>query len=114
MAWLPGRRADATLALVSLLILGGLVLLPQFGPTVADQPAVMAWHGRITALLDPHRPDPTGAGQGFLPDARVLLLEGPRTGQEVDAYLQGPGGQQDNTGYRLGEDVVVTFNETGD
>lgn len=73
-----------------------------------------AYHGRIVALLDPHRPDPDGAGGGFLPDSRVVLLEGPQTGQEVEAYLQGPGGQPDNTGYRVGEDVVVTFTQTGD
>ena len=104
------RTSGATfrLTLLSLAILGVLVLLPNFGPTLTGPAAVVAWHGRVTAILDPHRPDPTGAGSGFLPDARVLLLEGPQAGQEVEAYRQGPGGQQDSNAYRVGEDVVVT------
>ena len=32
----------------------------------------------------------------------------------MEAYLEGPGGQQDTTGYRVGEEVVVTFTQTGD
>jgi uncharacterized membrane protein len=42
------------------------------------------------------------------------MLEGPDAGREVEAYLQGPGGQQDTTGYRVGEDVLVTSTLTGD
>ncbi|MEA2606054.1 MAG: hypothetical protein QOI00_811 [Chloroflexota bacterium] len=94
--------------LLSLAILAALVLLPNFGPTLGGSAPVVAWHARVTAILDPHRPDPTGSGGGFLPDARVLLLEGPLAGTEVEAYRQGPGGQQDGNAYRVGEDVVVT------
>jgi uncharacterized membrane protein len=97
---------------VALLLL--VLLLPDLGPPVTEQQVLTAYHGRIVALLDPHRPDPTNAGGGFLPDSRVVLLEGPQTGQEVEAYLQGPGGQRDTTGYRVGDDVVVTFTQTGD
>lgn len=100
-----------TIAGVLLLL---VLALPDLGPTVTERDVLAAYHGRVVALLDPHRPDPGGEGGGFLPDARVVLLEGPQAGQEVEAYLQGPGGQQDNTGYRVGEDVVVTFNKTGD
>jgi uncharacterized membrane protein len=101
-------RATTGLVLVSLAILGILAVLPPLGPTLEGRPAVTAWHGRVTALLDPHRPDPSGTGGGFLPDARVLLLEGPEAGREVDAYRQGPGGQQDSNAYKVGEDVVVS------
>lgn len=90
-----------------------VLLLPDLGPPVTEQQVLTAYHGRIVALLDPHRPDPTSSGGGFLPDSRVVLLEGPQAGQEVEAYLQGPGGQQDTTGYRVGDDVVVTFTQTG-
>jgi uncharacterized membrane protein len=105
-----GRPPDGTLrlTLLSLAILGVLMLLPNLGPTLSGPAPVVAWHGRVTGILDPHRPDPTGTGGGFLPDARVLLLEGPQAGVEVDAYRQGPGGQQDSNAYRVGEDVVVT------
>jgi uncharacterized membrane protein len=99
---------------ISIALLLLVLLIPNLGPPTTEQQALTAYHGRIVALLDPHRPDPTGAGGGFLPDTRVALLEGPQTGQEVEAYLQGPGGQQDTTGYRVGDDVVVTFTQTGD
>ncbi len=113
------RRAAAPLRLLILPAISGVLLLlvlalPDLGPPISGAPALTAYQGRIVALLDPGRPDPGGEGGGFLPDSRVLLLEGPRSGEEVEAYLQGPGGQQDNTGYRVGEDVVVTFNVTGD
>src|SRR5215210_7735796 len=109
----PSRRL-VVLPAISAALLLIVLALPDFGPSVTGPEALTAYHARIVALLDPHRPDPEGAAGGFLPDARVLLLEGPQSGHEVEAYLQGPGGQQDNTGYRLGEDVVVTFNATGD
>jgi uncharacterized membrane protein len=114
----PQPRLSRALRLVVLPAISGallllVLLLPDLGPPVTEQQVLTAYHGRIVALLDPHRPDPTGAGGGFLPDSRVVLLEGPQTGQEVEAYLQGPGGQQDTTGYRVGEDVVVTFTQTG-
>jgi uncharacterized membrane protein len=111
---LPPRSRAVVLLVVAAVLLLLVLALPDLGPPVTGPDVLSAYHARVVALLDPHRPDPSGEGGGFLPDARVLLLEGPQTGQQVDAYLQGPGGQQDNTGYRLGEDVVVTFNEMGD
>jgi uncharacterized membrane protein len=101
------------LPVISVALLLLVLLLPDLGPPATEQQVLTAYHGRIVALLDPHRPDPTGAGGGFLPDSRVVLLEGPQIGQEVEAYLQGPGGQQDTTGYRVGDDVVVTFTQAG-
>jgi uncharacterized membrane protein len=103
---------SVVLSAVSAVFLVVVVLLPNLAPSLAGPQVVQAWHGRVTALLDPHRPAPSGAGGGFLPDARVLMLEGPAAGQEVDAYLQGPGGQQDSNAYRVGEDVVVTFTDS--
>jgi uncharacterized membrane protein len=99
------------LSTVSAALLVVVLLLPNLAPSLAGPQVVQAYHGRLVALLDPHRPDPSGTGGGFLPDAQVLLLEGPEAGQTVEAYLQGPGGQQDSNGYRVGEDVVVTLTE---
>jgi uncharacterized membrane protein len=113
----PHRFGGPLRLLVLPAISGALLLLvlalPDLGPQVTTPDVLTAYHGRIVALLDPHRPDPTGTAGGFLPDSRVVLLEGPQAGHEVEAYLQGPGGQQDTTGYRVGEDVVVTFTESG-
>ena len=91
-----------------------VLLLPDIATPVSGPSVITASHGRIAALLDPHRPDPSGSGVGFLPDARVLLLDGPRANQDVEAYLQGPGGQQDADTYKVGEDVVVTFTRTSE
>jgi uncharacterized membrane protein len=91
-----------------------VLLLPNLAPSLTGPQVVQAYHGRITAILDPHRPDPSAPGGGFLPDAQVLLLEGPAAGQVIDAYLQGPGGQQDSNTYRVGEDVVVTITDSPD
>jgi len=105
-------RSTVILSAVSAALLLVVVLLPDLAKPVSGTPVMTAVHGRITARLDPHRPDPTGQGGGFLPDARVLLLEGPQSGQEVEAYLEGPGGQQNSDTYRVGEEVVVTFTAT--
>jgi uncharacterized membrane protein len=102
------------LPLISTVLLLLVLALPELGPRSSGPEVLSANHARIVALLDPHRPDPSGAGGGFLPDARVLMLEGPQSGREVEVYLQGPGGQQDNTGYRLGEDVLVSSTLTQD
>jgi uncharacterized membrane protein len=107
-------RSTIVLSAVSAALLLVVVLLPDLAKPVSGTPVMTAVHGRITARLDPHRPDPTGQGGGFLPDARVVLLDGPRTGQEVEAYLEGPGGQQNSDTYRVGEEVVVTFTATTD
>jgi uncharacterized membrane protein len=114
------RRAVATsrsaiiLSAVSAGLLLIVLLLPDLSTPVSGPAAVSAYHGRVTALLDPHRPDPTGQGGGFLPDARVLLFEGPNAGKEIEAYREGPGGQQDSDAYRVGEDVIVSFTATAD
>jgi uncharacterized membrane protein len=106
--------SSVVLSVLSLVLLLGVLLLPDLAPVASGPQVVHAWHGRITALLDPRRPDPSAPGGGFLPDARVLLLEGPDAGTEVEAYRQGPGGQQDSNAYRGGEDVVVTATDNPD
>jgi uncharacterized membrane protein len=111
---LPRPIRQLVLPAISGALLLLVLALPDLGPPATGPEVLAAYHARIVALLDPHRPDPSGSGGGFLPDARVLLLEGPQAGHEAEAYLQGPGGQQDNTGYIVGEDVVVTFNASGD
>jgi hypothetical protein len=46
-----------------------VLLLPNLTPSLTGPQVVQAYHGRITAILDPHRPDPSAPGGGFLPDA---------------------------------------------
>ena len=102
------RISAFAVPLVSIALIVGVLLLPDLGPKPTGPEPVAAYHARIVELLGSHRPNPNDPGAGFLPDARVLMLEGPNAGKQVDAYLEGPGGQQNATGYRAGEDVVVT------
>ena len=102
--------SSVALSAISLVLLAGVLLLPDLAPATGETQAVQAWHGRVTAILDRR----LAPGGGFLPDARVLLLEGPDTGKEVEAYRQGPGGQQDSDAYRVGEDVVVISTRSPD
>jgi len=111
---LPPSLRPAVLVAISAVLLLLVLALPDLGPTVSGPNVLSAHHARVVALLDPNRPDPRVDGVGFLPDARVLVLEGPDAGREVEAYLQGPGGQQDNGGYRVGEDVLVTSTLTAE
>lgn len=111
---LAASGSTVVLSAVSAALLLVVLLLPDIAKPLSGPSVITAYHGRITALLDPHRPDPSGQGGGFLPDARVRLLEGPKADQEIEAYLQGPGGQQDSSGYRVGEEVVVTLTRTAD
>jgi uncharacterized membrane protein len=104
----PSRLHAWVLPVVSAVLLIVVLLLPDLGPRASGPEPVAAYHARIVALLDPHRQNPADPGSGFLPDARVLMLEGPQSGREVEAYLEGPGGQQSGAAYRVGDEVVVT------
>jgi uncharacterized membrane protein len=102
------------LPLISLGLLVAVLLLPDLSPRTSAPAPVTAYHARIVALLPAHRPNPSDPASGFLPDSRVLMLEGPQAGSEVEAYLEGPGGQEVATGYRAGDEVVVTSTATPD
>jgi uncharacterized membrane protein len=108
----PSRLGAWALPLVSGALLIVVLLLPDLGPAPSGPEPVAAYHARIVALLDAHRPNTADPGSGFLPDSRVLMLDGPQAGQEVEAYLEGPAGQQSGAAYRVGDEVVVT--STGD
>lgn len=84
------------------LLLAGLFLLPDLGPAPTSESTVQLAHGRITELVE------TG-GDPSIPDSRVELLDGPRAGQTVEAYLEGPSGSQDVPRYLVGDEVVVSI-----
>ncbi|HEX5589818.1 MAG TPA: YibE/F family protein [Candidatus Limnocylindrales bacterium] len=98
-----GLRRNARALLVGGLLFAGLWLLPDLTPAPAVPPAIELAHGRIEAFLPADAEDPT------TPDVRVTVLAGPRAGTVLDAYLQGPAGQQDLPSYELGDEVIVSL-----
>lgn len=98
-------RAAAGLALVL-----GLLAIPDLGPgPVPGYRPVDALHGRIESIAA--APDATGPAA---PRAKVRLIDGPRAGELVDAWLTGPGGSQLVADYRPGDEVVVTITQAAD
>ena len=112
---MPERAFGGTRGLLPSLIAVGAILLlalmPNIGPQVAsDNQAVEALHGRIQAIVPRNADEPLRP-----PFAQVQILEGPKAGQVVQAYLEGPGGSQIVANYQTGDEVVVTttLDQTG-
>jgi len=99
-----GFRRNAAALLVGALLLLGLLLLPNLTPPPSSPPPVELAHGRIVAFI-PDTADPTGL------DVVVEVLEGPRAGELLEGYLQGPSGQQVGPAYRVGDEVVVSLSD---
>ena len=99
----PGLRRNARALLGGAVLLLGLWLLPDLAPPPAEPPPVQLAHGRIEAFLPVDPNDPS------LPDVRVVVLDGPRAGETLEGYVQGPAGQQALPDYRVGDEVVVSF-----
>jgi uncharacterized membrane protein len=98
---LRGLRRNARALLSGLVLLSAIALLPDLSPPPTQQPAVELLRGRIVELL-PSATDPT------LPDVRLLVTDGPRKGETLDGYLQGPSGQQELPRYVVGDEVVIS------
>jgi uncharacterized membrane protein len=96
-----GFRRNLPALLGGVILLIALVLLPDLGPRPTTESPVELLRGRLIELVDTYG-DPT------LPDARILVLSGPREGEIVEGYLEGPSGSQDMPRYELGSDVVVS------
>jgi uncharacterized membrane protein len=99
----------AVLGVVALIAL--IALLPDFAaPSGSGDGTVSAFRATIERIDEPA---PGGNGPA-VPMARVRLLDGPRSGEVLDAYLSGPGGSQVVARYAAGEEVVVTITQGPD
>jgi len=103
----PGPRLGGSLLAVvlGLLLLAGIWLLPDLGPT--DELPVVgqeSLHGRVVAEL--------GTDAAGLPLFAVEVLTGPSAGERVEAVVQDGSAALPGTvtrdPYRIGEEVVVT------
>ncbi len=106
----PGTEAVpfAGLRRHAVAIAGGLVLLvaigfllPDLSPPPTQPPPLVLFQGKIVAFLPPSD-DPSQ------PDVRILIEAGPRKGQTIDGYLQGPSGQEDLPRYQIGDEIIVS------
>jgi uncharacterized membrane protein len=96
-----GLRRNARALFAGGLLLLGLVLLPDLMPPPTGPATIELAHGRIEALLP-------NAGEGA-PNVRVVLVDGPRIGTQLEGYIEGPSGAEDLPAYAPGDEVVVTI-----
>lgn len=101
-----GLRRNARALLGGLMILFAIWLIPDLTPPSSAPPPVILVHARIVELL-------ATADQPGQPDARVMVVEGPDAGKMLDAFLQGPSGQEDVPRYGVGDEVIVNISQQG-
>jgi uncharacterized membrane protein len=102
-----GLRRNAPALFGGLVLLFVLSLIPDLTPPSSEPPPVVLVHARIVELLE------TGGVPGS-PDARVIVVDGPQAGTMLDAYLQGPSGQQEVPRYLVGDEVIVNISQQGE
>jgi uncharacterized membrane protein len=102
-----GLRRNAPALFGGLVLLFVLSIIPDLTPPSSEPPPVVLVHARIVELLD------TGGVPGS-PDARVTVVDGPQAGTMLDAYLQGPSGQQAVPRYAVGDEVIVNISQQGE
>ena len=93
------RRNACALAGGLILLLGIVFLVPDLSPPPTQPPAVELLRGTIVELLPPT--------DGTSPDVRLQITAGPRAGETVDGFLQGPSGSEDLPRYNVGDEVVI-------
>ena len=102
-----GLRRNAPALFGGLVLLFLLSLIPDLTPPSSEPPPVVLVHARVVELLA------TGGVPGS-PDARVIVVDGPEAGSMLDAYLQGPSGQQEVRRYAVGDEVIVNISQQGE
>lgn len=101
-----GLRRNATaLAGGLLLVLGIFLLVPDITPRPSELPPVQLVHGRIVELVPTTDPG--------TPDVRIEVLDpvegGPRRGDIVEGFLQGPSGLEARPEFDVGDEVIVNI-----
>lgn len=106
------RRNARALAGGAVLLALVFVVVPDIAPAPSGEVPVTLVRGRIVELLDPGDLDP-GA-----PDALVLVTQGieggPATGDELEAFLQGPTGLEARPDFDVGDEVIVNISTNPD
>jgi uncharacterized membrane protein len=104
------RRHARALITAIVLIVAVFFVFPDITPRSPELPPVQLVHGRIVELLQASDP-----GQ---PDVRIKVLEGiadgPKTGDVIDGFLQGPTGLESRPDFGVGDEVVVNISTAPD
>ena len=101
------RRNARALGGGLILLLGIAFLLPDLSPPPTQPPAVELLRGEILEFL------PSGV-DGTSPDVRLRVTAGPRAGETLDGFLQGPSGSEDLPRYEIGDEVVINASQEPD
>ena len=101
------RKNARALAGGLILLLAIAFLLPDLSPPPTQPPPVELLRGEIVEFL-PSGPDGTG------PDVRLKVTAGPRAGETLDGFLQGPSGEEDLPRYQVGDEVVINASQEPD
>ena len=101
-----GLRRHATALVAGLLIvLAIFVLVPDIAPRPSGLPPVQLVHGRILEIMPTVDPG--------TPDVRIEVLEGipdgPKTGDIVEGFIQGPSGLESRPEFVVGDEVIVNI-----
>ncbi|HEV8282028.1 MAG TPA: YibE/F family protein [Candidatus Limnocylindrales bacterium] len=101
-----GLRRNATALVAGLLIvLAIFVLVPDIAPRPTGLPPVELVHGRILEIMPTSDPG--------TPDVRIEVVEGipggPKTGDVVEGFIQGPSGLESRPDFKIGDDVIVNI-----
>ncbi len=102
-----GFRRNARALVGGFVLLVGLWLLPDLTPASSQPPPLTLAHARIVELLDTR-------DQPGRPDARVVVVDGPDAGTILEAFLQGPAGQQAVPDYQVGDEVIINTSQQGE
>jgi hypothetical protein len=105
------RNARALIGGALLLVLV-FVAVPDIAPAPGGDVPIQLVRGEIIQILDPGDLDP-GA-----PDALILVTQGieggPATGDELEAFLQGPSGLEARPDFDVGDAVIVQISTNPD
>jgi uncharacterized membrane protein len=97
-----GVRRHAVALAGAAILLVALWFLPDLAPPPTQASPVVLAHGRIVALI-PRAEGETG------PDVRIEVTGGPRDGEFLEGFTQGPSGSQFVPDYKVGDEVVVSL-----
>lgn len=99
------RRNAVALAAGIVIVVALFVVVPDIAPRPSGLPPVQLVHGRIVEIIPTTDPG--------TPDVRIEVLDGieggPKRGEIVEGFLQGPNGLEARPEFDVGDEVIVNI-----